>query len=133
MNDRPQNRSAMLLLAGLVAMLPVVAGCYDAHALAAATRKNAESLALDKVDVGVFHVTLPQKPGESAPGVVDFHAFAKTARRNQSQVEKVLKIRGPEIRANILVAVRSLKAEQLAEPTFVAVRRELVEVMPSGR
>lgn len=121
--------ASCVLWAALGLHLSTAAGCYDSAALASASRKAADSLTLEKLDMGSFYVTLPRVPGEAGGGVIEFRAFARVERRHRNEVAKVLKTRGPEIRSHALIAVRSIDPAQLTDPQLDDLRRRLAEAV----
>jgi hypothetical protein len=105
-----------------LATLAALAGCYNAEALQHARRAETNLVQLAEVDLGAFHITLPQATGEAGGCVVDFHAFGRVARRDQNKVAKALVERGPELRSLMLLALRGMTAEQFEEPTLQSLR-----------
>jgi hypothetical protein len=105
--------------------LAALAGCYNAEALQQARRVETDMEQLAEVDLGAFHVTLPQATGEAGGCVVDFHAFGRVARGERDNVAKALVERGPELRSLMLLALRGMTTEELEEPTLDSLRETI--------
>lgn len=116
------------LFMATLALLPT-AGCFDADAISASSPGAIDGLRLEEIDVGEYHVTLPQMAGQIGSGAVEFHIFGSVAHRDRNAAAKALKARGPEIRADVLGAVRSIDTAKLADPKLTAVRTEITRVL----
>jgi hypothetical protein len=120
--------SQTLAWAALAALAALV-GCYDAEALQHARHTETNLAQLAEVDLGAFHVTLPQATGEAGGCVVDFHAFGRVARGDHGKVAQALVERGPELRSLMLLALRGMSAEQLEEPTLDSLRKAIAKAI----
>ena len=120
------HRHRLLLLP--VAVLTAV-GCYDAEALRKG-REEANALSrLEEIDLGSFRVTLPHVLGDATDSVVDFHAFGQVARRDRGLIDNALETREPELRSQMLLALRGMPETSFEEPKLTALRRQIVEVI----
>ena len=109
-------------------LLGSMAGCFNADAMLETRFKNARLSTLEEVELGHFQVTLPQLGQSIVATVIDFHAFARVANRDVSEVTKTLKRRGPEIRHNMLMAIRNLKLEELEETSLDSLKSDIEHV-----
>jgi hypothetical protein len=105
-----------------LAAMAALVGCYDAEALQHARHEETTLAKLAEVDLGAFHVTLPQATSEAGGCVVDFHAFGRVAHRDHAKVAQELAARRPELRSRMLLAMRGLTAQELEEPTLASLR-----------
>ena len=112
-----------------LAALPALGGCYDAESLLQARHDQQNVSKMAEVDLGEFCVSLPHMPGHAGPAAVDFHAFGQVARADQALVARVLKTRGPELRASMLVLMRTLTEEQLQQPQLEPLRAGIAQVV----
>jgi hypothetical protein len=113
----------------LACSLPgMLSGCFNADAMLESRLKNARLTTLEEVELGEFQVTLPQLPDSSATTVVDFHAFAHVANRDVSKVTEMIEQRSPELRHNMLIAVRNLNLEELEEPSLDTLKKDIEQV-----
>ena len=108
-----------------VGALAALVGCYDIEALEQARHEETNLVKLAEVDLGAFHVTLPQATSEAGGCVVDFHAFGRVASRDQAKVAQELEERRPELRSRMLLALRAMTAEELEEPSLDSLRESI--------
>lgn len=104
-------------------------GCVDAERLTEARRNKAHGYQLAEVDLGKYHVPLPQLPNVPGGGVVDFHAFGQVTNRHKKAIEQQLELRGPELRHRILLAVRELDQSQIDQPELTSLRTVVAEAV----
>jgi hypothetical protein len=104
-------------------------GCYNSEALEQSRHEDVDVTKLAEVDLGEFHITLPQATSEAGGGVVDFHAFGRVARRDQSAVAQAVDERRAELRSRMLLALRAITAAELEEPALDQLREEIAAVI----
>ena len=104
-------------------------GCYNAEALVQQRREAVKLMQLEEVNLGVYRVTMPPAPGSSTHGVVEFEAFGHVANRDRKQVEKSIEARGPELRHEMLLAVRRLSIKQLEDAELQDLRHLIEDVV----
>ena len=118
--------SLALVLAAATAGLT---GCYNADALIQQRREVVKLMRLEEVNLGTFRITLPPAAGASTHGVVEFEAFGQVANQHREDVEISLEQRGPELRHEMLMAIRQMSLEQLEEPSLQSLRQEVGKVV----
>jgi hypothetical protein len=129
----PANSGPMRRLALLAAGAIMLTGCVDAEALREARNKERNKSRLVEVDLGAFRVALPHKPGEPPSGLIDFHAFGEVKLADRKALAKALEDHAPELRARMLVAIRSLSDQEIEDPQLSALRTGIAEVVNGGR
>jgi hypothetical protein len=113
----------------MIVSLSSIAGCLSSEAIEQARHDETSMTKLAEVDLGEFHVTLPQATSEAGGGVVDFHAFGRVARDDETSVSSAIAERRPELRAQMLLALRSITADELAEPAVGKHRAQIATVI----
>lgn len=103
-------------------------GCFSADSLIQAHRKNAMGAKLGEVDLGKFHISLPQPAQSTAVAEINFHAFGQVANRDLKKVHEVLEQEGPRLRHQLLLATRQLKPEEITDPDLAYLRSKIIEV-----
>jgi hypothetical protein len=119
------HRRAVAALAALC----VLGGCIDAETLRQARLEAQEQHRLTEIDLGAYSIALPHKPGEPDRGVVDFHAFGQVTRSEHDELAATLAERAPELRAKMLLAVRSLPPQHFEDPDLAALRAGIAKVV----
>jgi hypothetical protein len=125
----PRRVSAVGLLAVALGTLASSVGCFNADALIEARRMIAMRTRLEEVDLGEFHVTLPNSDESTKGEELFFHVFCQVANRDLEAVEEALAVNGPEIRHRMLIAARTMTAEQLEDPELQVLRESFVRVV----
>lgn len=115
-------------LAGLLSVLLTCGACYNADALVQQRRDAVKLMQLEEVDLGAYRITMPPSPGSSTHGVVEFEAFGHVANRDRKRVEKSIEARGPELRHEMLLAVRRLSIKELEDADLKDLR-QLIEAV----
>ena len=115
--------------AAALAALSLLGGCIDAETLRQARHAAQEKRRLTEIDLGAFSIALPHKPGETGQGAVDFHAFGQVTRSEHDELLATLAERAPELRAKMLLAVRSLPPQQFEDPDLAALRAGIAKVV----
>ncbi|HEX6961919.1 MAG TPA: hypothetical protein VF175_08640 [Lacipirellula sp.] len=105
------------------------AGCYNAEVLLKARSEAAKVIRMEEVELGAFAITLPHKLGEATDHIVEFHVFGLVESRDRKQVTRALQTRGPELRARMLVSVRSLADADFDEPKLTKFRKTIADVI----
>lgn len=118
-----RRASALIAAAGLLT------GCLDAETLRQAREKAQENFQLAEVDLGAFSIALPHKPGAKDQGAVDFHAFGEVTRNERDELVATLAARAPQLRAKMLLAIRSLPPQQFEDPDLDALRAGIARVV----
>ena len=113
----------------LIALLPLLAGCYDAAVLRQERNDAAEVLRMEEIDLGEFSITLPHILGEATDYLVDFHVFGYVKSGDREKVAHALALRGPELRSRMLVKIRSLDDDDFDEPKLSKLRQSVAEVI----
>ncbi|MCG8450938.1 MAG: hypothetical protein MI725_15330 [Pirellulales bacterium] len=125
MDTRHKTRLAGALLSVVCTLIP---GCFDAESVIEAHRENASGACLDEVDLGEFHVTLPQPAETTAVAEIQFHAFGQVANHALEDVKESLEKNGIELQHRLLIATRQLKPEEINDPKLTSLRTHLVSV-----
>ena len=99
-----------------------LAGCYDGGELVDSRQKEIDLVRMDEIEIGEFRVTLPRADGTPGGGVVEFSAFGQVSRHDRDEAAKALEFNRSELRDRVLLLVRSLSREDLAEPKLQKVR-----------
>lgn len=110
------------------ALLPL-AGCYDTAALLKARQESRELVQTDEVDLGAYRITLPHKLGEAIDNSVDFHVFGQVARGDRQAIDDALRMRGAELRAKMLVEVRTMDPRTFEEAKLSTLRQAIADVI----
>ena len=103
-------------------------GCFNAESLIEARRAEAIGARLVEVDLGKFHISLPQPAETTAVAEVQFHVFGQVAYRNLELVEESLEKNGPEIRHRLLLATRQLKPSEIVDRELQSLRSHIANV-----
>jgi hypothetical protein len=115
----------------VVALLAVALspGCYDGDLLVNEARSAAHNSRLAEVDLGHFITTLPRDRKNDTFTDLEVHLFATVPRSRISSVNKQLAMEEYRLRHDLLAAVRSATAEELAEPSLAQLRKRVSEVV----
>ena len=106
-----------------------ILGCYDGQALIDARREVAVRARLVEVDLGEYQVTLPRPYSKLERAQVDFHVFGQIAHSDLKQAKKTLKARDPDLRHRLLLAVRQMNMDEIADPSLKSLRANIVEAV----
>lgn len=109
--------------------LVALAGCFDADRLIESRRLTAIRAKLQEVELGEFHVTLPQGKNYDHTTELHFRVFGRVATRDAEAVAEVVENYQPQIRDQMLVATRELHREDIEEPKLIALRETIAEVV----
>jgi hypothetical protein len=115
--------------AAFAATALLLAGCIDAETLREARHKASQGAQFAEVDLGAFSIALPHKPGEANHGAIDFHAFGEVTRNERDELTALLASHAPELRAKMLLAIRSLPPQQYEDPGLDALRAGIAQVV----
>lgn len=121
------NAVARILFAACV-LLPL-AGCYDTAALLKARQDSRDLLQMDEVDLGSYRITLPHTLGEATDNLIDFHVFGQVTRGDRQAIDDALQMRGAELRAKMLVEVRSMDPRTFEEAKLATLRKAIAAVI----
>jgi hypothetical protein len=121
------NRAWPLTL--VLAAASAAAGCYDAEALRTKHQESAQVTHMEEIDLGAFQVTLPHVLGSASDSVVEFHAFGHVESTHRDKVQRVLDTRGAELRARMLVSVRTMNDATFDEPKLSTLRHAIADAV----
>ena len=105
-----------------------MSGCFNAESMIESRRADALGARLVEVDLGKFHISLPQPPETTALAEIRFHIFGQVANRNLDIVQKSLETNGPEIHHRLLLATRQLRPGEINDPELTSLRTHIVNV-----
>ena len=122
------NAASRAILAAIALLLPL-AGCYDAAALLKARQDSRDLIQMDEVDLGAYRITLPHTLGEATDNLIDFHVFGQVTRGDRQAIDDALQMRGAELRAKLLVEVRSMDPRTFEEAQLATLRNAIAAVI----
>jgi len=106
----------------------LASGCFNAESMIEAHRAVAIRARLEEVDLGEFHVSLPQPAETTAVAEIQFHAFGQVANRDLDGVKESLEKNGTQLRHRLLLATRHLTPEEINDPELTSLRTHIVDV-----
>jgi flagellar basal body-associated protein FliL len=112
-----------------IALLLSLAGCYDTAALLKARQDSRDLNQMDEVDLGAYRITLPHTLGEATDNLIDFHVFGQVTRGDRQAIDDALQMRGAELRAKLLVEVRSMDLHAFEEAQLATLRSAIAAVI----
>ena len=112
-----------------IALLLSLAGCYDTAALLKARQDSRDLNQMDEVDLGAYRITLPHTLGEATDNLIDFHVFGQVTRGDRQAIDDALQMRGAELRAKLLVEVRSMDPHAFEEAQLATLRSAIAAVI----
>jgi hypothetical protein len=112
----------------LVVAISMTTGCFNAESIIQTHRAETLGARLEEVDLGVYHISLPQPVETTAIAEIDFHVFGQVANRDLKKVIKLVEKNGPELRHRLLLAARQLKSHDVCDPELAALRTQIVSV-----
>ena len=122
------NAASRAILAAIALLLPL-AGCYDTAALLKARQDSRDLNQMDEVDLGAYRITLPHTLGEATDNLIDFHVFGQVTRGDRQAIDDALQMRGAELRAKLLVEVRSMDLHAFEEAQLATLRSAIAAVI----
>ena len=122
------NAASRAILAAIALLLPL-AGCYDTAALLKARQDSRDLIQMDEVDLGAYRITLPHTLGEATDNLIDFHVFGQVTRGDRQAIDDALQMRGAELRAKLLVEVRSMDPRTFEEAQLATLRNAIAAII----
>jgi Flagellar basal body-associated protein FliL len=113
----------------LLCMLVSSVGCFNADALIEARQMIVMRTRLEEVDLGEFRVSLPHAAEKTENAELYFHVFGQVPNRDLSKVKEAIKKNRPEIQHSMLIAARTMTAEQLEDPQLKDLRKSFAKVV----
>src|SRR5262249_48118692 len=106
----------------------ILVGCYDSKALVDQVRSDALQTQTHEIDLGLYRTTMPRDPITSTLTEVELQLYGTAPQYKIPAIEKQLKADGYKLRADTLVAIRKMSAEELGEPNLGLLRARLMQV-----
>ena len=113
----------------IVGSLCALGGCLDAESMIASREKAVQLARMEEVDLGSFHVSLPNLPNKSASALVQFHAFGQVPNSETKAVTASVEEHSSELRHRMLLAVRELNLDELEEASLDTLRQNIEQVV----
>jgi len=119
------------LLANACALMLLVApaGCYDGQRLVDEVRNNAIRTRMEEVPIGYFRTTLPRHSIEATGMEVEIDLFGTAVRYKTPEVRQAIQREAYRLRQAILLAIRQITAEEIADPNLTSLRERLFDIV----